>query len=287
MSSGNKQLARRLKRLFCPVPAFTWSLTAFCAVALVAVFRFGFAGCVWSWALYALSLYACCAASLRLWPHVKRAAGTLTSVLGLFGFVERTELSLVAALTLNLLFGLFKLLMGMLYASFWFGAVGMYYMILSLTRFLLLRQVRGTGDPAHEQRRYRICGWMIISLGAAFGGMAAQMVLTESGGRYPGYLIYAAAFYAFYRVIVAAASFMRSVRHYGPAVAAARSVSLVSALVALVVLQTAMFASFGDASPLEQRLNAISGGVVTAIILCLGLAMVLAGRRHSPRQRPR
>lgn len=101
-----------------------------------------------------------------------------------------------------------------------------------------------------------------------------QMVMDGRGCRYPGYMIYVAAAYAFYALAMAMLNIRRLRRLDDPILAAAKLLTLVTALVAVLSLQTAMFAAFGSGEDWQQLMNALTGGAVCLLIMLLAGAML-------------
>ena len=66
----------------------------------------------------------------------------------------RSRYMLNLSLWANLLVAAFKLILGIAVQSFWLGAVGVFYGVLALMRFSLLRSFRRE-TPDAEQRAYR------------------------------------------------------------------------------------------------------------------------------------
>lgn len=178
---------------------------------------------------------------------------------------------------MNGLLGGFKLTVGVWLSSWWELTLGCYYMVLALARFLLLRDWRPGSDLALEQEKHRRCGRLLL-LDVPLAGMAALVVINGEGRSYPGYLIYATAFYTFYYVISALAAQVRCRRYKSPVLSAAKTLSLANALVSLLSLQTAMFAAFGGGEEFQRWMNALTGVGVCAAIALLGMWMLL-GRR--------
>lgn len=81
------------------------------------------------------------------------------------------------------------------------------------------------------------------------GGIAALTVVTDVGYHYPGYAICVSAIYTFYMAALAAVNFVRFRRMGSPTLSAAKAISLTSAAMGMLGLQTAMLAAFspGDA----------------------------------------
>lgn len=194
----------------------------------------------------------------------------------------RAKVSLYTSLFLNLTYALFKMLAGIHYASFWFGADAIFYIILSIARFLLLRYVRKDAqglsseeqDTVAEFKKYRICGVLIFILNAAYIPVVYQIVNHGMGYSYPGFFIYVVATYTFYCMTISIINVIRYRKYNSPVLSAQKAISLAKALVAMFALQTAMFASFNEDMALERIMNLIFGSCVCLAIFCLAVFMV-------------
>lgn len=281
-----------LKRLLFPHPAVTAMLCVFCACALAVVAHLRlFASPILYGTLYPLSVYALAILCARI-PTLVRAmrSGANRNPLIHRVIVDlpyRIRLTLSVSLGISLCYSLFKLALGVIYRSTWLGAVASYYIVLSVVRFRLLTGMRLSSSGIRlEWQRYRSCGVLLLVLTAALSAMAAHMVVTGQGSSYPGYAIYAAAAYTFYILTIGIVGLVRSRRLHSPILSATRQLCLATALVSMLSLQTAMFASFGDGSPSERVMNAISGGVVCASVLIIALLMIRRANRALRQSEP-
>ena len=137
----------------------------------------------------------------------------------------------------------------------------------------------GAGGP-----RLPFTGWLLFLLELPLGGMILLMVRTPAGPVYPGSVIYLSALYAFYAMTAAICSVLRSRRSAGPILAAARALDLVSAMMALLGLQTAMISRFSPESPaFRSRMNALTGGFVWLSVIALALWLLLKRSRKEGR----
>ena len=102
----------------------------------------------------------------------------------------------------NLLVAAFKLILGIAVQSFWLGAVGVFYGVLALMRFSLLRSFRRE-TPDAEQRAYRRTAILMNVLTLTMTGIFVQMIRDDQTYRYPGILIYVMAVWAFAKIIIA------------------------------------------------------------------------------------
>ena len=194
----------------------------------------------------------------------------------------RAVVSLCTSLAVSMVFALYKLVTAVLYSSFWFGALAVYYMVLCSLRGFLLRHLR-QGDYSRRQAlwAYRSCGIFLLLLNVALGGVAYQMVFSGIGYIYPGSMIYAAAAYAFYCLTLAIVNMVKHPRLASPLLAAAKSVNLATALLSIFTLQTAMLSTFGaELNPaLIRTMNAATGGTVCLAVLLIGIRMAVRGTR--------
>lgn len=193
----------------------------------------------------------------------------------------RIKISLSVTLALNLIYAVFKLAAGVSYASFWYGADALCYVLLSAMRFFLLYHMRqGKPDLAEEFRQYRFCAYLLFGLNLALIGVVYQIVNQGMGYRYPGLLIYTVATYTFFCTILAVIHVIRYRRLNSPVLSAAKAINLAKALVAMFALQTAMFASFGDENKaVEGMMNSILGGIVCFFIFAMAVYMVIRANR--------
>lgn len=195
----------------------------------------------------------------------------------------RQELSLYAGLSVNLLYTLMKAAAGLKYHSLWFGALAVYYLMLTLMRFTLARQIGRSAAGAErraEWRRYRLCGSLLLVMDQALMVVVALVVRQDYAFHYPGHLVYAMAAYAFYALTMAIINNTRRREKESPAIAAAKVLSLVSAMVSMLSLETAMLARFSDREEdvFRRIMLGGSGAVVCLAVLALAIYMLIRSR---------
>lgn len=192
----------------------------------------------------------------------------------------RTHLSLYLSLGINSLYAVMKLFLGIYYRSVWFGTFGVYYTLLTAMLFLLLQHVnrKAFGEALiSEWRRYRLCGAILIPMTIALSGVVILVIQKNEGFQYPGCLIYAVALYAFYAAIAAVVHLGKYRKYQSPVMMAAKAVSLTSALVSVLSLETAMLSQFGDSNDVvfRQVMTGATGAGVCAIIFGMAIFMIV------------
>lgn len=196
----------------------------------------------------------------------------------------RTVLFTCSSLVINLFYAVSNGIFGIIHHSEWFGTLSAYYIVLSIMRFLVISSERKVSKLAKtkelrlkELAVYRNCGALLLFLTIAFARSVVLMVCDNEGKRYSGTLIFAVAAYTFYKVIVAVINVVRVRKQKSLMLSTVRNIGYVDALVSVLSLQTAMFASFGEQESVNTRImNGITGAVVCVMILTLGIYMIVS-----------
>lgn len=217
--------------------------------------------------------------SIHEHPVAKRVLGTAIGSRFFNDVRFRTELSLYQGLLVNSLYICLKLFSGIYYRSVWFISLSVYYALLAMTRFLLLRRgkERAVRTPMEtELRRYRLCGVMLLLMNQALAGIVIFMVHQNKGFEYPGYLIYCMAMYSFYAVITAVVNLVKFRKHGSPILSAAKAINLVAAMVSILSLETAMMAQFGgnEDPAFRKIMTGATGGGVCTIVIAMAVFMI-------------
>lgn len=242
---------------------------------------------------YVFSAYALTILTAALIRAARRARKTAEQLMDRFPLLRRyasdaafkVQVSLYLSLGFNVLYAVWKLCYGLLYHSLWFGTLAGYYFLLAVMRFLLLHHANRCGfgtDRAGELRRGRLCGVLLLLITFVLSAEVLQIVQANEGFRYPGYLIYVMALYAFYNIITAATNAVRYRRYHSPAMSAAKNISLAAALVSMLSLETAMLEQFNtqaDPEAYRRLMTALTGAGVCGILVVLALSMVVHANR--------
>ena len=192
------------------------------------------------------------------------------------------------SLLFNGLLALSKLVAGWWFASKWFMVLAGYYLVLCLSKGLILSQSsRSIGRPSRARtqrawRIYRTCGLLLVALSLSLLGVAVLIVREGQGFVYRGNLIFVVALFDFYSLTSALVYLIRNRKRHSPAIVAIKCLNFASSLVSMLSLQTAMFASFGgEMAPADQqRMNALTGAAVCVLLATLGIGMVVQASRR-------
>lgn len=194
--------------------------------------------------------------------------------------IFRAKAALYQGVVINFLYAGIKLFSGIYYKSLWFVTLAVYYFLLAVMRFSLLRHVRkedGNGkNKISEWRSYRLCGIILLFMNQALVGIIVLVVHQNSSFEYPGMLIYIMAMYAFYATITAVINMIKFRKYQNPVLSAAKIINLTAALVSMLSLETAMLTQFGAAEDASFRkgMTASTGAGISMIVLGMAVYMI-------------
>lgn len=275
------------KKLLFPPVWLMLLLTAASATGLIAVFVNGWENAPIAYALYALSFYTLTVVTVfcvMVLPRQYRKIKTkiLANPLGNRYATDklfRANISLTLSLSVNLLYAAVNALSWYLYQSWWFVCLAVYYGIMSLMRFLLVRYVRLNAIGANrcgELRRSLACSYIMLLLNFFLSGAVLMVVYQNKGFEYHGIMIYVMALFTFYNVTVAIIALIKYRRFESPVMSTAKVISLAAGLVSLLNLETAMFAEFGaDMAKEDQQLMImLTGGGIAVAVIAMAVNMI-------------
>lgn len=257
-------------------------LTLGCAAGLGAVFLRGQEQSVLAYGIFALSFYTLCADTCWfIWAFPRRFTRWKETFLATsFGSrwasdkAFRQKFSLNISLGVNVMYVGIHLISWYVYRSWWFVVLGVYYGILSAMRLLLIPKTHGRRV---QLKRALGCGYIMLLLNLFLTGAVMMMVYQNRGYSYHGILIYVMALHTFYTAIHAVTQLMRCRRFENPMLSAAKAVSVAAALVSMLNLETAMFASFGqDMAKADQNLFImLTGAGISIAVIAMAVQLIV------------
>lgn len=279
---------RALQKLFYPDFSTVITLTCLAAatpLAVLAEIRVGF---FIPYAAYLLAFYVLTVLFLRL-PllfrgHHERNGSPLR--LWFSGAVSRAKLALLLGTLANLVYAAFRLVTGAAYRSFWFAAEAIYYIILSLTRFLLTSKEQEAQDADNNCERldtewegYRRAAKLLFLLDVSLAGIVLSVLLQKQEKIYPDYILGFTAGYTFCRVALSVYQIFRFRREERPALRSAKALSLSATFLSLFTLQATFLPRFLPEKAVTVC-NAITGAAAFAGIFAIGIIMLTKAKRR-------
>lgn len=197
----------------------------------------------------------------------------------------RVNISLYGALIFNTAYALLQLGMGFWHHSFWFFSLAGYYLCLAVIRFFLLRHT-GKYKPGErigeELTKYRACGIALLVMNLALALMIFFMVYWNRTFHHHEITTIALAAYTFTSLTFAIINTVKYRKYHSPVYSAAKAISLASACVSLLTLESTMLTTFGNETmSLTGRriLLGISGGVISILVIVMAIYMIVTASK--------
>ena len=268
--------------VFLLVPAAT--------VCLILAFTVAGGAGVFAYVSYALSAYAltvaCCRApAIVRW--VKRFSEENAHVHRYLTDPHyRLRVGLFTALFSNAAYSVFQLALGIRHHTVWFYAFALYYLLLALMRFFLVRYTLRHTAGLHERREWKgflLTGIALLVMNLALAVIVSFIVWQNRTFVHHPITTIALAAYTFLSFAMAIVNLVKYRKFRSPVYSASRAVGLAAAFVSVLTLTTAMLTAFGgeEATPaFRQWMTGLTGGAVLLCILIMAIAMTVIGARN-------
>ena len=286
-----KQATLILKRLLYPPIWVLVCIPLLSFTALAALFIRQYKDVTLAYLIYCMSAYSLTIWVIALPKLVKRVKTAVMSSKSIQSTAAariavryhndlafRGSISIYQGMAVNFFYVIFRIVVGIRYASAWFISMAVYYLVLGCLRtYLLIGCRRRSSD--REYRCYRTTALLLFLLNVPMGGMIVMMVRTDSGFFYPGYVIYLSALYTFYTLTMSVINLIKFRKLGSPILSAAKVLNFVAAMMSILGLQTAMISRFSESGEdYRKMMNAITGGFVYGIVIIIAIYMLLHSR---------
>lgn len=175
---------------------------------------------------------------------------------------------------LNLLYGLFKLSVGIYYVSWWYITFAVYYLLLCFIKFIL----NGNEDRIFYKLRHT--GVVLLILNLILMGIVILIIKKGHSVSYDGYLIYLVALYDFYLIINAIVKIAKHRKSHNPIILAHKCLNLTVAMISMLSLEVAMINQFGNNDDIFKHTMIIcTSGAICLINSVMAIYMILKAQK--------
>ncbi len=282
-----------VKRILLPPICFLFVLVFLSAAGLGFVFIKGLENSLEAIWVYVVSFYALtifCIACGTTFPEYyknikqkvyenKYANQYLTDV------AFKTQVTLYSSLLINVIYVAVNAVSAYVYETNWFGIFAVYYAIMAIMRFLLVRYIGRNylGESRlGELKRARFCAYILLTVNLILSAVVLMMLYFERGFAYQGFLIYVMALYTFYITTTAVIDLVKYRKYHSPIMSISKVIKLASALFSMLFLETAMYAQFGKETPEETKRIMImaTGAGISVIVVGMSVYMIVRSTKE-------
>lgn len=238
--------------------------------------------------LFGYLVYVVVLACLYLKPFVIGWAQKYSFTRNFVGSYEfRTMILAAGKFVLNIGYAAFNGVYGILFQSPWYIALFVYYLVLCIARGSMVVRSRKVNTRLYSDDRkdveririYRAAGILLLVFTVALNGMLLQMRRDSANGfRYTGMLIFVAAGYTVYKVIMAVYNLVKSRGSTDYVVHAVRNINFADALVSVLALQSAVSVRMA-AEDITSWAGFVLGSAICLFTATLGIYMIVKAQR--------
>lgn len=189
----------------------------------------------------------------------------------------KVRVSLYSSLAINLAYSAFKLISGIFYSSLGIEAFAVYYILLSVIRFILLHHIERKKDAGliEEYRSYRISAVLMMFINLTLSGIVLNMIVKNEAAAYSDIYVITSAAYTFYILTVSIIDLVKYRKYKSPVMSSAKAIRFAQALVSLLSLEASMLVQFGDDESYRRLMLALTGAGVCIIVLAMSVYMII------------
>jgi divalent metal cation (Fe/Co/Zn/Cd) transporter len=181
---------------------------------------------------------------------------------------------------INFIYGVFKIVSGIIIGSAWIGADGIYNFMQALIQLFQILRRKNSGSMEKQWRSYQFCGVLILFMHLTLTGIVFQTVNWNRVEEYGGYMIFATAAFAFYKIISSFIHVAKDRKHTHPIDSSVRMLELSQAMFSMFSLQASLLHTFGAGERWESVLNGAMGCIVCLLVAAMGVYMIRRGNRE-------
>ena len=201
----------------------------------------------------------------------------------------RMKITLYGSLVWNAVYAIFQLWLGIYHHTFWFCSLAVYYALLAVMRFFLARHTRrfAPGERMRaELRRYRACGWILLVMNLALALMIFFMVYWNRTFHHHEITTIMMAAYTFTSFTFAIVGMVKYRKYQSPVYSASKAISFAAACVSMLTLESTMLTTWGEGEgeAFRQIMLALTGCVISFIIIAMAVTMIVKGSRELKRK---
>ncbi len=183
--------------------------------------------------------------------------------------MDRTLKLALVSLIFNMVYSAYHIVFGIATYSWWFFSIGIYYAILSIVRFVVLRH------KGKKRFVIRFTGIMLMVLSISLVGTVILAFVKDRGTEFHLIVMLAIAVYAFTKITLATIKWIKARKSQSAKLVTLRNISFADAFVSMFSLQRSMLVSFAGMTEREIRImNVATGFAVCVIVFLLGFNLV-------------
>lgn len=198
----------------------------------------------------------------------------------------RMKVSLYLSVFWNTAYALLQLGLGIYHKSLWFFSMFAYYLLLTFIRFFLAdytKKYKANENQEQEIQKSLLCGCLLLCMNLALAVIITFIVLQYKTFQHSIVTTITLATYTFFTFTYAIVNCIRFRKYKSLVYSSAKSISLITASVSMLTLESTMLSTFGGTDDLLfcKIMLSVSGAVVIAFALSMAIIIIVkAGKKY-------
>lgn len=197
-------------------------------------------------------------------------------------FIMVTKVSIIISFLINLMYGVFELVVGIYYKSWWFITFAIYYLLLCFMKVSLAKNIK---NGRRGYVKLKQTGIFLLFLNIVFIGMVVLIIRQDRIINYNEYIIYLVALYDFYLIIMAFINVLKYRKKNNPIIIASKCLNFTVAMVSMISLEVAMVSKFGNNdAEFKNIMTSLMGLGIFIINSLMSIYMIYKANKHKEKQ---
>lgn len=203
----------------------------------------------------------------------RKVLGTGKSTCIIFSKETRTKFALYFGWLLNLIYAAFKMLVSVMYNSFWFSCEAIYYLMLGVIRFTLVKFEKDDNNAVSEWKAYRLCGYLMLIVNVLITVIIIISIYNHKVYSYSDIILYASGIYTVYRLLSSLIHMTAFRKNNRPVLSAAKAINISASALSLFTFFSTLINYSGNLD--YNKTVTVIAVAVCGIIICVSLFMII------------
>lgn len=253
-----------------------------------------FFGCLGTFFFYAVYLFAAFGIKniKRFINYLRKRISWFDKLLNDYNY--RTIFNAAWAFIFVFIFSIYNAILGIVYHSVWYISISIYYFLLMIVRFILVKngyllekqQVEINIKEKKMAKIYFKSGVYLFLIDLVLIVPITMLVYFQKKVNFPDWIAIGMAAYTFYKLIIAIFNFIKTRKNSHLIIKGLRTINFTDAMVSLLTLENTLILTFStEKSESLFILGAVLGFVIIVLCFLLAILTIINGRKFLKRSR--
>lgn len=186
--------------------------------------------------------------------------------------------TLVISFIFNIIYVLFKLILGIYYKSIWFISSSLYNLLLVYLKGNIIKyELKDNTSIKKEYKIYRNNAVILLLTNVLLTMIILIIVNEKIMNIYPSWIAITFAVYTFYLIFISIYNLIKYKKYNNPLIIFSKVINVINSLISLISLEIILIPTFGNNLNYYKIMIMSTGGGIAIIIFIISLYMIIKG----------